>query len=105
MLFFIYIANQNDGAVSVFKYISCYSLSVTPATEEGENNKFKYISCYSLSNDVARKATVKYNLNTSHVILYLAVIVTLPSAFGNLNTSHVILYQRISYLYCGYPVI
>ena len=55
---------------------------------------FKYISCYSLSMERGGWQTDNVNLNTSHVILYLSSSCSYPVFFPDLNTSHVILYRQ-----------
>ena len=49
MLFFIYIQLLYRGLHVVFKYISCYSLSIFDRGVTIWHTEFKYISCYSLS--------------------------------------------------------
>ena len=99
--------------MTLFKYISCYSLSRAILSGKWGLSEFKYISCYSLSKYIRLKATINNNLNTSHVILYPNTLVNKQSlslfkyiscyslslaaaaenpAQANLNTSHVILY-------------
>ena len=57
-------------AVSIFKYISCYSLSGSDLNGLTSSKQFKYISCYSLSLAFSMVMVLLCNLNTSHVILY-----------------------------------
>ena len=95
MLFFIGFRCGKAVEYSLFKYISCYSLSFTFTVTvwflsylntshvilyQGTGalyvkiSEFKYISCYSLSFTSAGGQSYGYNLNTSHVILYQAAI-------------------------------
>ena len=82
------------GVIQVlFKYISCYSLSFQPLRRMKSIIKFKYISCYSLSSFTQPiKINVHYS-NTSHVILYLKRFTHQEVANTHSNTSHVILYR------------
>ena len=54
--------------------------------------KFKYISCYSLSKVFQNGTYLAQNSNTSHVILYLHLLLHLQRLELHSNTSHVILY-------------
>ena len=49
MLLFIYILPRNHLRMSVFQYISCYSLSLPIRHVKDFDMEFQYISCYSLS--------------------------------------------------------
>ena len=70
MLFFIGCVSFNASSASVFKYISCYSLS-------GNEHGYRFCELHS---------------NTSHVILYRYTEYLVPIYLINSNTSHVILY-------------
>ena len=62
-----------------FKYISCYSLSQRSRNHRSYNI-FKYISCYSLSMPLSTALFHSRNSNTSHVILYPAIVCKTGSA-------------------------
>ncbi len=53
-----------------FKYISCYCLSVKRDFVFVFESLFKYISCYCLSRRLSSAKTIRYDSNTSHVIVY-----------------------------------
>ena len=85
---------HNATPQNIFKYISCYSLSLTdiPSSSLVKNLNTSHVILYQ----PARKEVINClsNLNTSHVILYLAGRGTTGGTFGDLNTSHVILYRK-----------
>ena len=66
----------------------------------GENNRgwmitlFQYISCYSLSNHCISILHRAASFNTSHVTLYLSGLLRRLKPNGCFNTSHVTLYQN-----------
>ena len=70
MLFFIMQKCVRIISDSIFKYISCYSLSLIFRIEYSKISVFKYISCYSLSLLQSPGRILSLHLNTSHVILY-----------------------------------
>ena len=96
MLLFIYILPRNHLRMSVFQYISCYSLSspfppnllysklvsihlmllfITSSQNiYYQYNPFQYISCYSLSVNILILFLLSLCFNTSHVTLYLIAL-------------------------------
>ena len=71
MLFFINEPEFCKTTFIEFKYISCYSLSVSSTDGRLLYASFKYISCYSLSRTGENYNGLRIDSNTSHVILYL----------------------------------
>ena len=101
MLFFIDVLAAAFLYNKEFKYISCYSLSLTECDELRGFFVFKYISCYSLSPEQMPGSGKCPHLNTSHVILYRIHHIGRMEPIYNLNTSHVILYQDFEALKNG----
>ena len=93
MLSFIKYPNAEYEIKTLFKYISCYLLSVGQIFFRSYVSAFKYISCYLLSCNHALICIPHLHLNTSHVIFYHAQTENAYTWLSNLNTSHVIFYQ------------
>ena len=119
MLFFIRFKDMAEEREEVDLNTSHVILYQCVYTRSDRRKKFKYISCYSLSNKLSDCSLPPKNLNTSHVILYLAsphfighheAIFKYISCYSlsilqmvfltsriHLNTSHVILYHKRRY--------
>ena len=99
MLLFIGFMYGNYDQVLVFQYISCYCLSETSILSLQKSRisihlmllfififrkvakhiiAFQYISCYCLSLVKALKSGAKKDFNTSHVTVYLKLIIPVP---------------------------
>ena len=70
MLQFIETEAEKLLRESIFKNISCYSLSNPQEIKSAGKWKFKNISCYSLSVCCVGCGLKKHNLKTSHVTVY-----------------------------------
>ena len=98
MLFFIEYTlkhntnNANLNTSHVILYRLCIRLALCPSYV------FKYISCYSLSILTEDNFISHTHLNTSHVILYQSRREDLNRTKKHLNTSHVILYPATVYV-------
>ena len=75
-----------------FKYISCSYLSRMILTNYWFCLLFKYISCSYLSYHRSVFVYIVNHLNTSHVLIYLAVKTSYIKLKIYLNTSHVLIY-------------
>ena len=86
---------SGKGALRLFQYISCCSLSSLVVSSANCPIQFQYISCCSLSLQVVLDAASDLCFNTSHVVVYRHP--TEPPRWGQLrfNTSHVVVYQNI----------
>ena len=62
---------------------------------KGALRLFQYISCCSLSYDVILVAQFAASFNTPHVVVYLTAIFNLYSKNSSFNTSHVVVYQEV----------
>ena len=92
MLLFI----MRDEVISmqqyVFKYISCYSLSLQDIGLHCHIVIFKYISCYSLS--TMKSITVWWmGIQIHLMLLFIRRTSPILCSFSSSNTSHVTLYQ------------
>ena len=88
-----HILPRNHLRMSVFQYISCYSLSAIEKVILIAK-KFQYISCYSLSEICISKKLFFLSFNTSHVTLYLMFPFYDKREPRCFNTSHVTLYRQ-----------
>ena len=77
MLLFIMIFAIYALSSLLFKYISCYYLSGSGKSETVTKFVFKYISCYYLSTSSCTMLQLTRNSNTSHVIIYLTLLISL----------------------------
>ena len=93
ILLFIRFGKVPVIVTQMFQYISCYSLSGSIGELSVVNRLFQYISCYSLSGFCNQIANRIHRFNTSHVTLYLLLLVSLAPYQIRFNTSHVTLYQ------------
>ena len=115
MLLFIPDGLISQDGQGIFKYISCYCLSVFSHLSTRKSwiqihlmllfiritgftadrcLAFKYISCYCLSFFKIPVHRLNYYSNTSHVIVYLFKTKTEPTRVAHSNTSHVIVYRE-----------
>ena len=92
MLLFIRDPAYTNTGDFVFKYISCYCLSLAILPRCGFTILFKYISCYCLSDLLRQDLSVIIHSNTSHVIVYLFHLLWKSDINTYSNTSHVIVY-------------
>ena len=80
------------GCTVMFKYISCSYLSIIYQKVKS-GTLFKYISCSYLSATDFWDKKEEYCLNTSHVLIYPALLSLICNRFPGLNTSHVLIYH------------
>ena len=92
MLLFIAMCSVSYIEEWLFKYISCYCLSMKDCVKQQYRQLFKYISCYCLSRaTIATQDRESYS-NTSHVIVYHYSDED-EVGYDDSNTSHVIVYR------------
>ena len=113
MLLFITPTIKGASRIEIFKYISCYCLSVLHRQGIGSVIQFKYISCYCLSGSVIHD-TIQVLIQIHLMLLFIvpsscklppirqfkyiscyclsAAEAAHPSTFTDSNTSHVIVY-------------
>ena len=92
MLFFIRSVCTSLPTTLLFKYISCYSLSIRGRSLELRHSQFKYISCYSLSSMHRLMAVMAQAFKYISCYSLSGQPEKLSDGLSNLNTSHVILY-------------